>query len=58
MRALLQRKGMIPPSQLWFSQVTEKFTGVVEAVLIECSGPIENACMLSCLSHVRLFVTP
>ena len=52
MRALLQRKGMIPPSQLWFSQVTEKFTGVVEAVLIECSGPIENACMLSCLSHV------
>jgi len=31
MRALLQRKGMIPPSQLWFSQVTEKFTGVVEA---------------------------
>ena len=31
MTALLQRKGMIPSSQLWFSQVTEKFTGAVEA---------------------------
>ena len=52
----LKERDKTPLGGLWFSQVTKKFMGVMEAVLILCSGPIGKHSFIKLLALAHLKV--